>query len=43
MKLINLPAFLFGVFLVFWCFELGALLLFIQFWKLGQRNDVKGV
>ncbi|GAB4821617.1 hypothetical protein N2152v2_008663 [Parachlorella kessleri] len=28
---------------MFWCFQLGALTLFIRFWVFGKRNDVEGV
>lgn len=38
------PAFLYGVFVMFWCFELGAITGFIKWWDFGRRrNDIHGV
>lgn len=42
-KLLDLPAFLLGVFFLYWSVPLSALLGEIQFWKLrGKRDDAYG-
>jgi hypothetical protein len=40
-QLLGLPSYLFGVGLMYWCFELATLCGFVRFWQLGpRRNDV---
>lgn len=42
-KVLDLPAFLLGVFMLYWSVPLSALLGDIQFWKLrGRRDDAYG-
>jgi hypothetical protein len=39
-----LPAYLTGVGILFWCFQLACLTGFIKWWRLrGPRSDVQGV
>lgn len=43
-KLLRIPAFVTGVFALFWCFQLACLTGFIKWWRLrGPRNDVHSV
>lgn len=44
LSLLSWPAFLWGVVLLFWCFQLASVTGFLKFWRFsGSRNDVEAV